>query len=84
MAEKKSLAEMTTEELKSKLKTINSLLYTLIVIFTVIVIAWLALGYWKTNLPVFITTICMGVAASGGVFASTSAVRHELKNRNTQ
>jgi hypothetical protein len=47
----------------------------------VIVIAWLATGYWRANVPVFASTIAMGLAASGAMIASRGGLVAELKRR---
>jgi hypothetical protein len=51
------------------------------VIFTLIVAAWVLLGYWKTNVPVFISTLALGVSSTAATSIAPSAARAELKRR---
>jgi hypothetical protein len=81
MAKEKSLANLSTEELSQKLNAVRKIHLTVVVLFVVIVIAWLATGYWRANVPVFASTIAMGLAASGAMIASRGGLVAELKRR---
>ncbi len=72
---------LTDEELQAKLKTFNSIQIATAGIFTVIILVWILLGYWKTNLPVFVTTVALAIVISASQFASTSGLRGELAKR---
>lgn len=83
MAKGKPLAEQTTDELKSKLATIRTVQLTVAVIFAVIILAWVILGYWRTNLAVFISTIAMGMTTVAATTALQGGLVAELKKRDT-
>ena len=74
-------ADLPTEELRSKVKAITTIQNTVVVIFAVIILAWLVLGYWRTNLPVFISTVAMAVAISATQIATRSGLVAELRKR---
>lgn len=64
-------SEPTLESLEKKLKTAQSARLIVGIIFALIIIAWVILGYWKTNVPVFISTLALAftsiLATSGGI-----------------
>ena len=72
---------LTDEELHAKLKTFKTLQATTTGIFLVIILAWIVLGFWKTNLPVFIITVVCAVGLSASQFASASGIRAEINKR---
>ncbi len=76
------LSDMTDEELAAKLKTAVAVNVTVSVIFTLIVIAWVALGYWKTNVPVFVSTITMGLMSFLITSAAPRRLRSEIARRS--
>jgi hypothetical protein len=78
---KTTLADTPTEELHSKLKAINAIQNTVLGIFFVIILAWIVLGYWRTNLPVFISTVAMGIAIAAMQAATRSSLQAELRKR---
>ena len=78
---KSKLSKLTLEELQGKLKVVNSLQITTLGIFAFIILAWIVLGYWKENVPVFISTIAVAVAASSGLIASRSSLNAEIAKR---
>lgn len=75
------LSKLELTELESKLKSAQAVQRTVIGIFAVIVLAWIVLGYWQTNLPVFIITIVMGAAASLPASANLKRLRAEIDKR---
>jgi cyanate permease len=77
------LSAVTTPVLEGRLKAALAVQRTVTAIFAVIIAAWLALGYWKSNVPVFISTVAMGVAISAMTSIAPRAVKAELKRRNT-
>ena len=79
---KTSLADTPTDELRSKLKTIRVIQNTIVGIFGVIILAWIVLGYWKSNLPEFISTVAMGLAVSAMQVATRSSIVAELRKRD--
>ena len=78
---KPTLSEMSIAELESKRKTARAIQLTVSVIFAVIVLLWIVLGYWRTNTPVFIVTVVMGVAISMVTSVTPRAVTTELNQR---
>jgi ABC-type transport system involved in cytochrome c biogenesis permease component len=84
MASKSNLSQMSVEDLNAKLRTVRTLQRTVGAIFFLIVLAWVMLGYWKTNTPVFISTLCVAVASLTAVTASSSGLRAELRKREIE
>jgi hypothetical protein len=78
---KSILSTLTDEELHAKLKTHNTLQVTTTAIFIVIILAWIVLGFWRTNLPVFIITVVGAMGLSASQFASGSGIRAEISKR---
>ena len=62
----------TIEELEAKLKAAKKNQLIVMVIFGLIILAWIVLGYWRDNTPVFITTIALAVAIG---FATSAGPR---------
>ena len=81
MAKKSNLSEMSTADLKSKLSSIRKIQLTVAIIFGVIILAWIVLGYWKTNVPVFISTVAVSITSVAAMTVSSSALAAELKKR---
>ena len=84
MAKNDSYRELTTDQLRAKLQSIQRVHTTVVGIFVVIILAWLVLGYWKTNVPVFISTVAMSIAISGALLASRFGLHAELEQRERQ
>lgn len=78
---KRTLAEQSTDELESTLRSVKSLQRTVLGIFVVIIVAWIALGFWRQNTPVFISTIAVALAAIASTLASRRGVEAELEKR---
>jgi hypothetical protein len=49
--------------------------------FVVNLVVMVTLGFWEANVPVFISTIAMGLGVSGAMIASWSGLVAELKRR---
>ena len=81
---KKTLSTLSDDELQGKLKTSNSIAVTTTSILVVIILAWVVLGYWKTNVPVFISTICVAVVSSSSQFAIRQGLRAEINRRRAE
>lgn len=79
---KKELSEYSTEELHAKLRTVRSIRTTSLVIFGLIIIAWVVLGYWKSNTPVFISTVALAVTILAATSVAPNLVSAELKKRD--
>ena len=75
---------LTVEQLESKLTSAVALQRTVSIIFGVIVLAWIVLGYWRTNIPVFIVTLTTAVAVSASSFATARNLRREIARRATE
>lgn len=76
--------QQSLDQLKQKLGAIKKVHYAIIGIFMIIILAWLILGYWKDNIPVFISTIAMTVAISGALLASRSGLSSEISKRERE
>ncbi len=74
-------SKLDITELENKLKSAKALQRTVIGIFAVIVLAWVVLGFWQTNLPVFIITVVMGVGAVVPASANLNKLKAEIEKR---
>jgi hypothetical protein len=74
----------TTEELKSKLSKLSSIQLVTVSVFGVILVLWLVLGYWKDNLPIFISTIAMAVTVSSALLTSQLSLRAAIRKRTIE
>ncbi len=74
-------ATKTTAELENKLRKIKTIHGVTTAIFAVIILAWVLLGYWKTNLPVFISTVTMAAFLFLVQLASRRQISAELAAR---
>lgn len=72
---------LTTAQLEAKLESAVTLQRTVLIIFGVIVLAWIVLGYWRTNTLVFIVTLATSVAVSASTVASRRGLRREIARR---
>lgn len=78
-----NLEQLSTDALQDKLRSAQTVQRTVVGIFAVIILAWIVLGYWRTNTPVFISTVVVAVGAGVSVFAAQRSVRTELARRGT-
>lgn len=76
-----NLEQLSTDALQDKLRAAQAVQRTVFGIFTVIVLAWLVLGYWRTNTPVFISTLVVAIGAGIAVSTGPRSVRAELARR---
>lgn len=77
------LSQLTTDALHGKLKAAQAVQRTVFAIFAVIVLAWLFLGFWRSNTPVFITTLAVAFGAGAAVSATPRLIRAELARRES-
>ncbi len=63
MSKVDKLERLSDAELAQKLKSFRALQITVAAIFGLIILAWLVLGYWRTNVPVFVSTVTMGITS---------------------
>ncbi|MCC7001080.1 MAG: hypothetical protein IT357_02900 [Gemmatimonadaceae bacterium] len=77
----KDLSAQSTADLESALRKLTALTRTVSIIFGVIVLVWVLGGYWRQNVPVFISTVALSVAITAMQYTSMSAVRAELARR---
>lgn len=84
MAEKKDISSMSTDTLKSQLGRLKKLHTAIMVVFVIIIMLWVILGYWQKNMTFFISTIMLSVVISGSLIASRSGISNELKKRNNE
>lgn len=78
---KAKISDLSTEELQSKFKAAQSIQRTVLGIFVVIVLAWVLLGYWRTNLPVFISTLVVAIGTTASVSIAPRSLADELRKR---
>ena len=73
--QERKMSEPTSEtiaEMEAKLNKAKKTQMTVMIIFGLIILAWLVLGYWRENIPVFISTVALAIAIS---FASGAGAR---------
>lgn len=75
------LENLSIQELEHKLKVTKTLRITVGVIFGIIVLAWIVLGYWHSNLPVFISTVVMGLTSLVVTSISPRHIAAEIRRR---
>ena len=78
---KVDLSTLSVEQLETALRGRKNLQFVVLGIFGVIVVAWLVLGFWRENLPVFISTVVVALGTSASLHAATQGVRTELQRR---
>ena len=54
-------SKMSDQELEDKLKSLKQIQRIVGIIFALIILAWFILGYWRTNTPVFISTVVLAL-----------------------
>ena len=77
------LSQLSTEALQQRLKAMQTINRTVIGIFAIIVLAWIGLGLWRKNLPVFISTVTMAVAIGFMTSILPRTLRAELERRQS-
>lgn len=80
----KDLSTVSDAELETKLKSSKSIQLTTMIIFAIIIGAWLVLGFWREQLPVFISTVAVAVALTATQSGSRTAIEQELRKRRGQ
>lgn len=75
------LEGLSTEQLTAKLRTARAIQRTTTGIFAVIILAWIVLGLWRANLPVFISTVAVSLALTVSQAASRRGLEMELQRR---
>lgn len=76
-----NLATLSVEELRTRLAKAKTLQRTVWIIFGLIILAWIVLGFWRENTPVFIINVVLGVAVSAITTAPRRALEQELAKR---
>ena len=74
-------SELTDEQLAAKLKSARAANITVMAIFLLIIVAWIVLGYWKTKVPVFISTMTLGFMSFIITSAAPRKIRAEIARR---
>lgn len=69
----------TVEELETKLKAAKKTQLIVIGIFGLIILAWIVLGYWRDNTPVFVTTIALAIAIGFSTSAGPRKISAEIE-----
>ncbi|MEM7334483.1 MAG: hypothetical protein AAF490_20575 [Chloroflexota bacterium] len=75
-------SELSTTEVEEKLKKAKTTQTAVAIIFGLIVLAWIVLGYWRTNVPVFVTTLAMSTIIIITTRNNTQSLEEEIKKRN--
>ncbi|MCC5840519.1 MAG: hypothetical protein JJT96_10370 [Opitutales bacterium] len=78
---KAKLSDLSTAELERRLKAIRVLQWAVMGIFGLILLVWIALGYWKEYLPGFAMTIVLAAGGILGVSVPAMGVSAELRRR---
>jgi uncharacterized membrane protein YoaK (UPF0700 family) len=76
-----NLATLSVEELRARLAKAKTLQRTVWIIFSLIILAWIVLGFWRENTPVFIINVVLAVAVSAITSAPRRALEQELAKR---
>ncbi|MCA9034126.1 MAG: hypothetical protein KDA91_03295 [Planctomycetaceae bacterium] len=76
-----SIEEMTDDELNQKLKDARRLQLLVGSIWGVIITVWVVLGYWQSNVPVFISTIALGLTSAAITNIAPQKIAAEIKRR---
>ena len=77
------LSQLSTEALQQRMKAMQTINRTVIGIFAVIVLAWIVLGHWRTNTPVFISTVVLAVALGFVTSIAPRNLRAEIERRRS-
>ncbi len=81
MAEDNS--QLSIQALQQRLRAVQAIQRTVLAIFALIILAWIVLGYWRDNLPVFITTVTMAVATGAATSIGPRSLRAQIKKRQS-
>lgn len=68
------LSDLSINEVEAKLHAVKRTRLIVSVIFGLIILAWIVLGYWRDNTPAFIATI----ALAGGILAMQTNSQQQL------
>lgn len=71
------------QKLKTNLKSIDAIYMVIVGIFAVIIVAWIVLGIWRSNVMLFTSTIAMAVTVSASLFAARNAIRQKMKKHES-
>ncbi len=78
------LSEMDQKELEQKHTSAQNTQRVVAIIFGLIVLAWIILGFWRENVPVFITTLSMATILIVTTRNNTKQLAEEIENRQKQ
>jgi MFS-type transporter involved in bile tolerance (Atg22 family) len=78
------LSAISDTQLEGKLKASKNVQLVTLIVFAVIIGAWLVLGYWREQLPVFISTVVIAVALTAVQSVGRTAIEQELRRRRGQ
>ena len=77
----KKLETLNEEELVQQRNTTRMIPITVAVIVGLITLAWIVLGYWRTNIPIFVSTVTLGVILIAATSTIPLRLSHELQRR---
>lgn len=80
----KEMSAMSDAELETKLKASTTIQRTTMIIFAIIVGAWLVLGYWRENLMLFLSTVALALAITAVQSVGRTAIDQELRRRRSR
>jgi len=80
----KDLSGVSDAELEGKLTASKRIQLTTMILFAVILAAWLVLGEWRERLPLFMSTVAVAVVLTAVQSASRTAIERELRRRREQ
>jgi hypothetical protein len=74
-------ASKSTDELRRLVRARNVIALVIAGIFGVIILAWVVLGYWRDNLPVFLSTLVLALSTQVMMRATSGGLVKELARR---
>ncbi|MEM7117007.1 MAG: hypothetical protein AAF614_31535 [Chloroflexota bacterium] len=77
-------SEMSAVELETKLQAAKRTQMVVGVIFGLIILAWIVLGYWRENTAVFAITVALAVILTANLSSAPRQMAKELEKRNSE
>ena len=82
--EKPCLQTLSTEDMEKRILKQHNVIKVTAAIYAVIILLWIILGYWRTNLPIFISTLALGTALLLGLTSTNASYKKELLRRKSE
>lgn len=80
----KDLSTVSDAELEGRLKSSKTIQLTTMILFALILGAWLVLGYWREKLPMFSATVAVAVVLTAIQSGRRTAIEREVRRRRSQ